>query len=99
MRRSDGFAAFAPVEPRGSVAPSSHPGLVFFISVGLARLWTLSSKFWPSRLSVLEAVAGGLDTTMAGSEVLFRHIFMGVSEKDSPPNTRVPAGVSAAQDV
>lgn len=80
MPRSDGFAAFAPVEPRGSVAPSSHSGSVFFIfiSVGLARLWTLSSEFWLSRLSALEAqqsvlgsagAAGGLDTAMAGSEV------------------------------
>lgn len=77
MTRSDGLAAFAAVEPRGSVAPRSHPGSVF-ISVGLARLWTLSSKFWLSRLSALEAqhsvlgsaaAAGGLDTTMAGSEV------------------------------
>lgn len=80
MTRSDGFSAFARVEPRGSVAPRSHPGSVFFtfISVGLVLFWTLSSKFWLSRPSALEAqhsvlgsaaAAGGLDTTMAGSEV------------------------------
>lgn len=78
MLRSDGCAVRAPVEPLGSGAPRSHPGSPFFsfISVGLARLWTLSSKFWLSRLSALEAqhfrsaaAAGGLDTSMAGSEV------------------------------